>query len=587
MSRRIFFVVVAALAAGLAAVQWRAGLMLSNDGPQHLHAAFVNAHVDDPAYSYGAYWERVPSIASRGFLEIFGTLHAFLDWQTAYRAALVVLLWCWAFGALAVVAAVCRQRAWLGLLAFPVALQWTFYEGFLPYYFGAGLGLFVVAYVVARASLRWTDAAIVAAAGFIIAPVHPLDALLLAGVVIGVTAFRATKEVPRALVAALPALVMFLAATPDAAATPEPTTWLPWAERAAIVVERLIPGPGWRTAVGPLACALGAWGLVAAQRPLDRAVALAGLGLAAATLVLPWGGGWQLGSPRPLIWAIPLLLAAAPVERLAPRAQAAVAVVVVAWCVAALAWSASFHDRLRSVDERLLEVVAAGPGPRRDIVRIPIVLVPDAAAVPELSDADPAIHVGQIAAIAWGGGFMIYSQAGSAMHSIRPTPALERDSAIPPEPSLVHAARRTQDPVARAALVDAIAAQAAPFDEVVVLGTDADLEVFVRRGYVARARGAGWLIGAAPRCPARVAVHLNRPTVVELGVGGAPSASRSWDVGAGDHDLSVSLPCGPAWLQVAGVSCLEAGEGGRISVNAVSSETVSLTCTTPLPRAGP
>jgi hypothetical protein len=562
-SNRAFAIALAACATALALVEWRAGLLLTNDGPQRLYSSYVSAHLDDGALGYARFWDVTPTITGQGFTALFDLFHHALAWATAYRVVLVVALEAWAFAAVALVAALdtgdtgdnAREKRWLALIAFPLAHQWSFYLGFVDFYLGTAVGLLAIA-VVASRSPRLTGArraAIFVALTVVGSLLHVLATLLAIGAAGLFALVERPREVWRLVVAALPAVALaaWINAWTDLAQA-EPATWLPPLTRVLQLVERFALGPWWRADIAVVALAIGLAGVAVGSRR-DRAIGAAGLALLALTLALPFSGSWQLVSPRPITLAFVCLVAAAPIDRLrlGARARSLALVVVLAWSAAAFAWTASLHERLRDRDDALLAFLAAGPSARPDVVRVPIVLAD--VRVDDVPDFDPAIHVGQLAGVAWGG-FVHYTQTGArAVHPLTARADFSASTFRAPDAKLIHAARGSVDEGERARLVDVIAAEAAPADEVIVLGGDRDIDRFTTRGYVARARGPGWFVGAAPQCRVRLVVEgLDAPGEASVGVGGSLAPSWRFDVGRGASALDLSVPCGPVFMDVTG-----------------------------------
>lgn len=568
--------VMTAVAAATATVLWRAGLLLGNDGPQHLYVGFVAAHVDDARFA--PFWQTRWSASSRGFVELFGATDALFGWRDGYRIAVaVVALLLGAASAAVIVAARSPgpARRWLALLAFPAALSWSLYLGFFPYVLATALGLFGVAFLVSRPTLRRREVALIACLALVVAVVHVVAAVFFAVATCFIVGARTLVvderqeflSVAAASVAAgaviAPVVFVGLLTTSTVELGGEPAGWLPLPERLAQIVTHFLPGPLWRSGLAVLALAGGAFAMVRPAQPMDRALAAAGVAFVLVTLVLPFTGSWQLVSPRSLVWALPLLLAAIPVERLARvsamggrpgRVELVVASATLAWCGAALVWSDAFHASLSARRDQLLAYLAAGPAPTAPL-RLPLILTP-VVPVAEVPALDQAIHIGQVSGAAWGG-FVFYTHTGTSVHVVSPRAELEARAPAPPAPRVVFAARAEHDLAARRARVAALAAQAAAFDDVIVLGLPADIEAFRARGFVARGEGEGWFVGAVPRCLLEITAMVDRPWSFALGDPAGLSPWWSWDVAAGEQKTSLQVPCGPVRVQ-SDVACTPA-----------------------------
>lgn len=119
------------------------------DAPNHLLAAFIAVHYNDPRFSFPTYFtvDLTPRSNILGHYIMIVLLELGLSPEDTLRvlASLIVLL---TVGGLYVLLRVARgrehARAWF-LLGVPLAYSWFFHQGFLNFTLGVGLGLFTLA----------------------------------------------------------------------------------------------------------------------------------------------------------------------------------------------------------------------------------------------------------------------------------------------------------------------------------------------------------------------------------------------------------------------------------------------------------
>ncbi len=313
-----------AFATGLASVLvvfaiWVVPVIPTNDGPQHVYAAHVSAHYDDPTEGYWRYYELAVPVTNTGFSAMFSVLEGFLPWRHALRATLTVIVLTWSWGFMSLVLAIDRRRWALGLLGFATALNWSFYMGFWNFVLAIGLGFATLGIAIRRRAPRTLDRIFVAVLLLLAALAHLVAAILTGAVIALVVLFRApperrVRELGLLMAMGAPvAAIVGLAARSTAALsapgpTPSETLWVPFSERLAQVGACFVGGPAWRA--GTVVAALGLGDVVARMRRREAAsheVALfVGAGLmTAAALTTPFHlRAWQFFSPRFLPFAV-------------------------------------------------------------------------------------------------------------------------------------------------------------------------------------------------------------------------------------------------------------------------------------------
>jgi hypothetical protein len=137
-SRAVFLAALVITAVVLAALASSRAVLLTNDGGQHLYAWVAALHPDD-ARRFGDYVVANQSPTARGPREIFTLLEPLLGWERAFRAAVACVALLWAAAFVVLVVTIAPRRRGHALLALPLALQGSFFYGFLPFLTGTAL----------------------------------------------------------------------------------------------------------------------------------------------------------------------------------------------------------------------------------------------------------------------------------------------------------------------------------------------------------------------------------------------------------------------------------------------------------------
>jgi hypothetical protein len=114
----------------------------TNDGPEHVFSSHAATRLDDASLGYGRHLKLGTTFSQAGFDHLLAFFELLLPWRIALRACLVFMVLFWAWGVVALAAAVGgRRRVWLGLFGFAAAVQWVLYMGFFPFYLSSAFGL--------------------------------------------------------------------------------------------------------------------------------------------------------------------------------------------------------------------------------------------------------------------------------------------------------------------------------------------------------------------------------------------------------------------------------------------------------------
>src|SRR5690606_6305241 len=117
----------------------------TNDGPQHLMAAFVEGHLDALSPPLQARIELPPPLSAHALRWPFLLLDPLVGPWRAYRMVLAFWVLVWSGGAAALVNAVAGRPSWLAVPAAATALCWHFFMGFVNFYAAIAVGAWALA----------------------------------------------------------------------------------------------------------------------------------------------------------------------------------------------------------------------------------------------------------------------------------------------------------------------------------------------------------------------------------------------------------------------------------------------------------
>jgi hypothetical protein len=548
----------------------------TNDGPEHVFASHVAQHLDDPSLGYGRYLKLGATFSQVGFDYLLAFFELVLPWRAALRACLVVMVLLWAWGVVALAAAVGgKRRVWLGLFGFASAVQWVLYMGFFPFYLSSVFGLYVLALAFMRSewNLMWR---IVLAAGLACqALLHPVPALCSMVVLAVITAVRTQPrellpEAGRFGLLVLPAAAIVLASVGPSLGHSD--WWImPLADRLLLAMRAFVSGPSWRWATLP-ACALAGAGFCIARKQWreDRrqgALLLAGLTFALLATQAPYHiPGWNFFHMRFSPLAAVLLTLLLPVERWPRSVRFAGLILLVSYAAASNAWALAYNLRLYHASEDLLSGLDIPL--HRTGVRLPLIIEPRAGEPQnflrrEIPGCAANWNVGALYAVEQGGvpafGFtesetlhpLVWRwPPGQGLRPPRPTRGFEHSLSEPDVLGL---------PGGRKAAVTHLLSYAPAYQDVIFYGRPEEIAWLHERHFAIDYEKGGLAIARFQACPAELILAPGqsghkaawvqfgwvpaRQTVLSLKLPALPGAETP-------RGYPIPSPCGDVWFRV-------------------------------------
>ena len=346
-------------------------------------------------------------------------------------------------------------------------------------------------------------------------------------------------------------------------------------------------GPAWRA--WPLALlALGslAFGVVRARDgrgPFDRSLLVAGAGFLAAATALPLHlPNWEFFSVRFAPIATVLLCLALPVERLPLVGRRAVAVASLVFALAATGWGAVHH---RSLFERTAPAHAGlDLDYRTEGTRLAIVLDPFAGRTLDERRADvpytaPLANLGKLYALAQGGMVPRGFYVDPAIHGVLLTDWGRDHLPASADPRVAIQAldpARGGGAAEREAVATYLASGGTRFDDVVLWGSERDVDHLEWLGYETLWRRGGLGLARFRGCPRSVRFPADAPLApddrLEVGWYPALETTHTYGLGAvavepdGARVLRMRQSCGALWVRLAdaGRACAGADAEGRL-----------------------
>jgi len=346
---RAFWPVALAACAGIAWAIWSVPLLMTNDGPEALLTAHMEAHYDDPGSIFQQQYAVGFGLSGRGFSALYRPLAAVFSFTTSLRIAELVMVltlalaFAWLARGLAngqeaapdAVPSANRPR-FAGLLGFAIAFSWPFYMGFFAFTVSMGFGLLILAFVVNRPrGLTLIEKAAVSTAlvvqlfchGFAVFITLAMIALVATTRALMARKSAAPEEWRRATlgtaawlaVSALPSVVVLLVMRTAQHAMASlsgsgDTEWAKPAEWARILPRLAVPGS---TALGIVVFVLAFAAIVRTvlrlrrgpPRPDELALVIGATVLVVAGVAMPLHlPGWQFFAPRFLTTGLALSL---------------------------------------------------------------------------------------------------------------------------------------------------------------------------------------------------------------------------------------------------------------------------------------
>ena len=603
---RLFLILAVLLSVLTGAAVGLPGYLPTSDGPEHVFGSHAAQHLDDAGLGYGRHLKLGAIFSQAGFDYLLALGEMLLPWRAALRACLVFMVLLWAWGVVALAAAVGgRQRMWLGLLGFAAAVQWMLYMGFFPFYLASGFGLYVLALAFLRTewSVKWR--VLIAVALATQALLHPVPALMSTMVL---AAIAATRGPPRALgreavgfvLMVLPVGVIVLASTGPMPASASGFWLMPLAERTLLAMRAFVSGPIWRWATLPAAALAGAGFCIARRQwredKRQGALLLAGLAFALLATQAPYHiPRWNFFHMRFSPLAAILLMLLLPIERWPRAVRTAGLVLLVTYAAASNAWALAYNLRLYHNSEELLSGLDAPL--HRSSVRLPLIIEPRAGEPqPFLARTIPGClanwNVGALYAVAQGGvpafGFaespVIHPvvwrwPVGQGLRPPRPTRGFEHSLSEPEVLGL---------PGGRKAAVTRLLSYAPYYEDVIFYGRPEEVAWLHARRFDIDYEKGGLAIARFHACPLTLEIEpapAGHPAAfVEFGWTPARQAVTSLRLPAvpgaqSARELPMQSPCGDVWFRIffdengdgklsAGdTACLEADESGGFGVH--------------------
>ncbi len=562
----------------LVASLWSIELLPMHDGPQHIYMGHLSEVWDDPAWDLQRWLDRGGTITSLGFHVLFVAFDRLMDWRPATMAALTVaaLLQAWAFFAFA-------RRAnpgapWVGVIGAAAAVPWSMYMGFLSFTLATALHWLVLALCVVEGAWSLRRRAVLSLLLLGAAVAH-IFAGALTGVFVLVFALvrversERLRELGRVVLMGLPA---FLVAVGIALTLLGPQTdmynvvpWDRWWNRFTVLPRMYVPGPAWRWGGAWVLAAIGCVGAARLARESSIARAVLGSSLVGifVAIALPLTfAGWQLFPPRLLPVALTPLWAFVATGRERRGPGVALKVLALGWTLAAVGWTYTFHQRLDAQFASAFSAFDSGID-RRGAVRFQVILDPkfDPTVRHFESEAPfylPMVNLGLLYATEQGGFTPYFFGHFAAMHPYHRRDGVERQH--PPFPSRYYFEQLARaEGVERRGIAHQLAATSAAWDDVVVYGNPAEVDVWVRRGFVVdfRSDDERLLLAHFRGCPVAVDVVADAPLDAPMRVefGWTPVLLPHWGAtlppgaapeGGRFHLPLPGTPCGATWVRV-------------------------------------
>jgi hypothetical protein len=596
---------------------WSVPLVMTNDGPEAVLTAHMEAHYDDPGSIYQSQYAVGFGLSGRGFSVLYRPLAAIFSFPNSLRVSQLIIVlslglaFAWLCTALRTATATAQSPRSACLLGFAIAFSWPFYMGFFAFTISMTVGLMVLAFVVSkRNGLTLLERAAVSTALLIQLFFHGFAVFITLALVSLVVMTRALMQRKSAsptewrratlldavwlAVSVLPSLVVIrvmLTARPVLAAVvgSEKTEWAHPADWARILPRLAIPGST------PLGVVVFVLALVAVarsalrvsrgqRRPEEVALLIGATGLLVAAIVLPLNvPGWQFFAPRFLTTGLALALCLLANERLEPRwTRFAFDVGVLALVVAVVANARTLHRRLATACEDAL--VGLDHRIERSSYQLPITFDADCG----LSTDDTRLDVPYSTALlhfyslfpVTHGGTIPYGFFGpAAVHAFVPRGSLP----VPTPPmdrfwGLSRGDPRLTRPKVRAALLTELTAFGTYYENVLFFGANAsDRAVLADRGYVVDFERGSFVNAHFIPCTVEVVTNV-LPVDPPVMIRGGVRQEELWNARITPTEegraikASLRMLCGDVWVVVhwqnSEQRCANADARGRIAVHA-------------------
>lgn len=601
---------------------WSVPLVMTNDGPEAVLTAHMEAHYDDPGSIYARQYAVGFGLSGRGFSFLYRPVAALFSWPTSLRLSQLVIVLAFAFAVFFLGKALAGRARLAGLLGFVIAFSWPFYMGFWAFSLAMAVGLMVLAFVVSKSDgLTLVEKGAVATALLVQLVMHGFAVLItlaLVGLVVVTRVLAQRKTAPPAewrrsalgeaawlAVAALPSFVVSLilrSAQGQMAKVYNAggTEWAKPADWAKVLPRLATPGS---TALGIIVFALAIVAIVRAvlrlrrgpRAPEEVALVIGAVGLLVAALGMPLNvPGWQFFAPRFLTTGLALslcLLAKEEPERKGVRLAFEAGVVALMAC--ALLNARALHHRLASAcEDALIGLEHRVP---RTGMSLPVTFdatcgfttddtqldVPYSTALLHFYSLFPVTHGGSVP-YGFSGPAAVHAFVPRAMVGMPPVPPVDEYWGLSKDDP------RLKAPKTRASILTELAVFGTHYENILFFGATAeDRALLLERGYVTDFEHGSFVNAHFVPCNVELVIDVlpsDPPVLVRAGL----RENELWGAkitplpGRRAVVASASTLCGDIWLraqwQGSAARCANADADGHIPVHAERATTRRFVC---------
>jgi hypothetical protein len=595
---------------------WSVPLVMTNDGPQAVLTAHMEAHYDDPDSIYARQFSVGFGLSGRGFSILYRPVAAIFSWPNSLRVSQMIIVLSLAFAIGWLCKAVSREKTatpFASLLGFAVAFSWPFYMGFYAFTVSMTVGLMVLAFAVSKPQgLTALQKAAVSTVLLVQVFLHGFAVFITLALLMLVVMTRALaqrKSTPPAewrraslreaawlAVSAVPSVgVLLVMRTAQAematVAGSLRTEWASPSDWARVLPRVAVPGST------PLGIVVVVVALIAIARtvlrvrrepgrPEELALVIGAIALLAAAIVMPLHvPGWQFFAPRFLTTGLGLSFCLLGCEKLEQRpARLAFDVGVVALVASALVSARALHHRLATACEDALAGLDHTIG--RSGFQLPIVFDSNCGLTTENARLDVPYskvlqHFYALFPVTHGGAVPYGFFGPAAVHAFVP-----RTSVVPIPPIERYWGAPAED--RRAELLTELAVFGTHYENIVLFGArESDRALLLDRGYVADFEHGSFFNAHHVPCVVEVLSDV-LPADPPVAIRGGLREEAIWSAMiapvAGRRALqgSLSMLCGDGWVSVqwqqSEQRCANADERGRIAVKARRADTARVVC---------
>jgi hypothetical protein len=507
---------------------------------------------------------------------VYGPFESWLGWRRGLQVALSVIVLATAWGFVALVHAINRERWAIGFLGFPLALSWELYLGVWPFVVSSALGLFILALAVRLRLPTWRGRSLLALLLLVQAVAHVFGAVLTGGAILVLRMTRARREerlgeLGRVALTGLPAAAVLAACVwLSQATTGAPLASgfarFPWRDALAALPRTIAPGSLGRALVVVLAVIIaGVVAIVRSRRPGtdvdDRALGIAAILLLLIGALAPYQiPGWQFFSQRFVPLGVALVFAVVPLEALRGRALAIARGGVFAASASWLALTYPFHHRLVALCPDAIAGLDMPARSRGEVLGVTL----QPTETPTYDDVDaevpfmnPLLHMGTLYAVVLGDVPAVSFAGVPAIHafarrqSSRPVPGVEHYA------SAINSYAFRRDLAFRDEVEGELASYGMYYGEVAVFGAGpTDLALWHDRGFAADWASKATLVAHFEACSIDLVMPMIVPDAlvsVRVGVNDIVSDARPTFATRSDglaHATLTPAPCGDVAVRI-------------------------------------